>query len=259
MATRFLSSFSRVAAVLCLAGWFCVPAWADVVIDTTRVIYPASQREVTVKLSNDEKTQPRMMQVWIDDGHVDKTPDQIQVPFQLTPPMFRLDAGKSQALRLMYTHEDYQGKPLPTDKESLFWLNVLSVPPKPANQKGENVLQFAIRSRIKFFFRPEGLAGRPEHAASLLTWKSVSEGNEQALEVHNPSAYHISFSRMVLAVGGKEFPSDAPPMLPPGSTVRYVVKGLNHPPPATAVVHFSAVDDYGSAKDYTAKLVSPGT
>lgn len=259
MDARLFSSLLRVAAVACLAGWVCAPAHADVVINTTRVIYPAKQNEVTIQLNNDEKAQPRLVQVWIDDGHVDKTPEQVQVPFQMNPPIFRLDAGKSQALRIVYTRQDYQAKPLPPDKESLFWLNVLSVPPKPANAEGTNILQFAVRSRIKFFFRPDGLAGQPEQAPSQLSWKSISEGAEQALEVHNPSGYHISFSKIALVVDGKEFPSDAPPMLAPGSTARYVLKGLSHPPPTTASVHFSAVDDFGSVQGYTAKLVSPGS
>lgn len=259
MATRFFSSLFRMTAAVCVAGWVCAPARADVVINTTRVIYHAKEREVTVKLNNDEKTQPRLVQAWIDDGHVDKTPDQMQVPFQLTPPVFRLDAGKSQALRTVYTHESYQGKPLPTDKESLFWLNVLSVPPKPANAEGQNTLQFAVRTRIKLFFRPNGLAGQPGQATSQLTWRPVSEGGRQALEAHNPSGYHISFSKVALMVDGKEFPSEAPPMIAPGATLRYTLKDLSSPPPATASVHFTAVDDFGTANDHTAKLVLPGS
>jgi chaperone protein EcpD len=258
MATQFFSNRFRAIAAACLAGWFCAPAHADVVISATRVVYPAAEREVTVKLNNDEKIQPRLVQVWIDDGDVEKTPDQVQVPFQLTPPIFRLDAGKSQALRIAYTHENFQGKSLPTDKESLFWLNALSAPPKPAKAEGQNVLQFAIRSRIKLFFRPDGLVGQAEQAPSQLTWKVVSQGAEQAVEVHNPSAYHVSFSRIALSMDGKEIPSESPPMLAPASTARYVFKGMNHPPPAAAVVHFSIIDDFGSGRDYTARLAPSG-
>jgi P pilus assembly chaperone PapD len=227
---------------------------ADVTLNTTRVIYSATAREVTVQLTNDEKKDPRLVQAWIDDGQLDKTPDQVQVPFQLTPPMFRLDAGKGQALRIVYTRDTYKGQPLPKDKESLFWLNVLSVPPKPANAEGKNLLQFAIRTRIKFFFRPEGLTGEPEKVPAQLTWKLVTQGNEQALEVHNPSGYHVSFSNVALVVDGKEVKSETPPMLDPDSTGHYVLKGLTSPPPTGSEVRFSIVDDYGTANAYTAKL-----
>lgn len=244
----------RAAAMLCLVGLLTAPARADVALNTTRVIYPAQAREVTVQMTNDEKKDPRLVQAWIDDGQVNKTPDQVQVPFQLTPPMFRLDAGKGQALRIVYTHDAYHGQSLPNDKESLFWLNVLSVPPKPANAEGKNLLQFAIRTRIKLFFRPQGLSGTPEKVPAQLAWKLVTQGTEQALEVHNPSGYHVSFSSITLVVGGKEIKSEAPPMLDPGSTGRYVLKGLTSPPPPGSEVHFSAVDDYGTANAYTAKL-----
>ncbi|MFK2853983.1 fimbria/pilus periplasmic chaperone [Dyella humi] len=248
------SSFSRLFAATCLAALFSVSAQADIVINATRVIYPAKDREITIQLTNDEKTEPRLVRAWIDDGDVNKTPDQIDVPFTLTPPMFRLDAGKGQALRIIYTKSDYQGKPLPADKESVFWLNVLAVPPKPANKASENTVQFAFRTRIKLFFRPEGLAGQPDAAPKQLTWKLVSDGATQALEVYNPSAYHISFSKIALVVDGKDFKSEAPPMLAPGSTGRYVLKDFSGKTDATAEVHFSAVDDYGGEQNYTAKL-----
>lgn len=37
---------------------------------------------------------------------------------------------------------------LPVDRESVFWLNVKEIPKKSAE---ENVLQIAVRSRIKLF------------------------------------------------------------------------------------------------------------
>ena len=47
------------------------------------------------------------------------------MPFTMVPPLFRLDPKKGQMLRIVYTQE-----PLATDKETLFWLNVLEVPPR---------------------------------------------------------------------------------------------------------------------------------
>lgn len=241
-------------AFVCLAVLLSSPTWADVVINTTRAIYPAQEHEITLSLSNDEKTQPRLVQAWIDDGHVDTPPDQIHVPFQLTPPMFRLDAGKSQMLRIAYTHEESAANPLPKDKESLFWLNVLSVPPAPANAKNQNLLKFAIRTRIKFFVRPKGLAGDPELAPAQLQWKLVSHGAEQMLEAYNASAYHISFASIAMVVDGREVRSEAPPMLAPGATGKYVLKDLTQPPSGAATIRFATVNDYGTPIDHTATL-----
>lgn len=60
-------------------------AQASLVIEGTRVIYKASAPEVVVKMSNDGST-ASLMQAWIDDGRAEATPDQMSVPFFLTPP-----------------------------------------------------------------------------------------------------------------------------------------------------------------------------
>ena len=254
MTAASLSRIARQWAFAGLAGLLSLPSWADVVLNTTRVIYPAQENEITVALTNDEKAQPRLVQAWIDDGHVDASPDQMQVPFQLAPPVFRLDAGKSQVLRIVYTRGSSAGNPLPKDKESLFWLNVLSVPPKPSNAKDQGVVQFAVRTRIKFFFRPEGLTGDSEQAPAQLQWKLVSHGDEQALEAYNPSAYHISFASVALVVSGREIKSEVPPVLAPGATGRYVLKDLSQPPSFAATVRFTTVNDFGTPVDHAAKL-----
>ncbi|WP_211454714.1 fimbrial biogenesis chaperone [Collimonas antrihumi] len=127
-------SFSKVLGsfcAVCLTGLLSAPAQADIVFSKTRAIYPMQEREITVTLSNENATAPRLMQAWIDDGDINGAPEQIDVPFTLTPPVFRMEAGKSQALRVVYAREDGKGKALPKDKESVFWLNVLAVPPRP--------------------------------------------------------------------------------------------------------------------------------
>ncbi|MGE8475823.1 MAG: molecular chaperone, partial [Paraburkholderia hospita] len=103
---------------------FAGVAQASVTIGGTRVVYPLDQREVTVKLNNDSRA-PSLVQVWMDDGNVDTKPGDSKAPFVITPPIFRMDAGKSQTLRVMYS-----GDALPQDRESVYWLNVLDVPPK---------------------------------------------------------------------------------------------------------------------------------
>ncbi len=61
--------------------------------------------------------------------------------------------GKGQSWRLVFN-----GSRLPQDRESLFWFNLLDIPPEPKNGKTDNYLQLAIRSRIKLFYRPAGVA-----------------------------------------------------------------------------------------------------
>ncbi len=123
------------------------------------MIFPAKEGEVTVRLTNQNAT-PALIEAWIDSGDPQSTPDKVHTPFLITPPLFRMEPNHDQSLRILFTHSE---QPLPTDRESVFWLNVLEVPPKPSGPQfqDKNYLQLAIRSRLKLFYRPAGLPGDP--------------------------------------------------------------------------------------------------
>lgn len=74
---------------------------ASVIVGGTRVIYPESEKEVTVKVNN-AGTKGVLIQSWIDDGDANANPDSIKVPFVIKPPLNRIDAGKGQTLRITY-------------------------------------------------------------------------------------------------------------------------------------------------------------
>jgi chaperone protein EcpD len=236
---HFLAAACAVLVALCL---FVPGAHASVVIGGTRVVFPASQGEVTVRLSNDA-AHPALVEAWIDDGNVQSTPETADTPFLITPPLFRMEANKEQSLRILYVAGT---KSLPTDRESLFWLNVLEIPPKPTGEAADkNTLQCAIRSRLKLFYRPATLPGDPLKAPDQLTFKAVSDGEGVALEVHNPTSYYITISKLSLgnvanAVAGAEG------MVAPFGDRRLPLKGHVHPPVAGTAVHFTTINDYGA-------------
>lgn len=217
---------------------------ASVVIAGTRVVFPAANGEVTVRLNNNG-AHPALIEAWIDSGNPDSTPDTSNVPFLITPPLARMNAGKGQSLRIVYTSQ-----PLPKDRESLFWLNVLEIPPKPAAKPGEeqNTLQFAVRSRLKLFFRPAGLAGDPLTAAQQVAWAVVADGTGYALEVRNPTPYHITFSKLSLNVDNVAYVADNG-MVAPLSSLRLPIKNLGHAV-AAGTVDYTIVNDFGAAASY---------
>ena len=118
----------------------CANSMASVVITGTRVVYPLNAKDVSVRLNN-TGTFPSLVQAWIDDGNISASPESISVPFILSPPMFRINPAQAQTLRLVYTGE---GK-APRDRETVYWLNVLEIPPKPDASAGDNTLQLAVR------------------------------------------------------------------------------------------------------------------
>ena len=235
------------AGCLLLAGVFAGRSEASVVIGGTRVVYPAQDKEVTVKLTN-AGNQPALVQVWLDDGDDKSTPDTAKVPFTVMPPVFRIDPTKGQAVRLVYTKE-----PLPSDKESLFWVNVLEVPPKAA-EDGKNHLQFAFRTRIKLFFRPSGLSGDVATARDKLTWKVVpnAKGKGFAVQATNPTPYYVSFAHVGVKVGDREIDGDGG-MIAPGSSTVFSIADLSSAPGAGAQVAFTTINDFGALD----KVVKP--
>src|SRR5215831_16325781 len=77
-----------------------LPAHAAIIVDGTRVVYPAAKREVTINIHNSSET-PSLVQAWLDSGDPRSKPGEAKVPFVLTPPLFRLDPTKVQSLRLV--------------------------------------------------------------------------------------------------------------------------------------------------------------
>ncbi|WP_410759398.1 fimbria/pilus periplasmic chaperone [Citrobacter youngae] len=125
---------------------------AGIVIYGTRVIYPAEKNEVLVQLMN-QGERSSLVQSWIDDGNTSLPPEKINVPFMLTPPVAKIPGDSGQQLKIKKMPNT-----LPNDKESLFFLNVLDIPPNNPDSAGKNVLKFAMQNRIKLFYRPKGIA-----------------------------------------------------------------------------------------------------
>lgn len=235
------------AGLIALVLGASFPAYGGVIISGTRHIYLEKYREISIQVTNDDLTSPRLVQAWLDRG---QAPELSDVPFSLAPPVFRIDAGKGQVIRLAYTRE-----PLPVDRESLFWLNVLEVPPTlteagTAAADERSYLRFAFRIRTKVFFRPAQLPGKADEAIAQLRW-SLQQGPQGArLQVDNPSAYHVTFHAVALAMGSH---TSAPllagetGMVAPGDRLTLAVR-LASPLviPADAQVQFQYINDYGA-------------
>ena len=95
----------------------------------------------------------------------------------------------------------FSGAQLPTDRESVFWLNVLDVPPSPDNADSgdQNYLQVAFRSRLKLFYRPQGLKGVANDAPAL-RWTRTGD----RLRVENPSPFHVTLAEVHAVTGSSE-------------------------------------------------------
>ncbi|MDJ8697384.1 molecular chaperone [Salmonella enterica] len=224
-----LHRFFSVTAFLLATG---IPAtYASIQINTTRVIYHAAEKDISVQITN-PGNYPVLLQSWTDDGNPDIRPDAIRTPFILTPPLTRVNADAGQTLRLSYT-----GASLPADRESVYWLNVLEIP--PVSEKGINQIQVAFRSRIKLFYRPATLDDKGARTAiAQLRW--LAQGNHITLS--NPTPYYVSAVAVTATHGSKKTTIPADMLAPHGSI------SLTLPSGAVAdSLTVDAINDYGSS------------
>ncbi len=216
----------------------------------TRVVFPAGQGEATVRLIN-KNTRPALVEAWIDSGDLHSTPDSAHSPFLITPPLFRIDANKDQSLRILHVPGD---KALPEDRESLFWLNVLEIPPKPTGEAAHrNTLQFALRTRIKLFYRPANLPIERGKAPGKLTWTASSTDHGVVLDVHNPTPYYITLSKVTLTVAGRAHDAKVG-MVAPHAHLSLPVADLAQVPAAGATVAYATINDFGAAVENQGRI-----
>ncbi|MGP0857136.1 molecular chaperone [Serratia sp. CY84636] len=173
------AGYFALTAALLMTLW--VPVQAGVVVGGTRLIYDGGKKESALNINNPDAV-PYLIQSWVDAQEGDSA----KAPFIITPPLFRLDGGQNNLLRVVRA-----GGNLPTDRESLSWLNVKAI---PSVEKKENTLQIAIKTRIKLIYRPQGLVGNLEEAAGKVTWRRSGD----RLQVTNPSPYYLTFFNLKL-------------------------------------------------------------
>lgn len=197
---------------------------AGVIVGGTRVIYDGGKKETALSVKNPDKT-AYLIQSWVDT----QEGGQAKAPFIITPPLFRLNAEQDNVLRIVRA-----GGNLPEDKESLFWLNIKSI---PSAEKVDNTLQIAVKTRIKLIYRPDGVKGTLNDAAQTLKWQR----NDNTLQATNSSPYYLSF--FSISVGGKELPEVT--MVAPHATASFTL-------PAGVsgnTVSWKIINDYGGTSD----------
>lgn len=119
---------------------------AAIALDRTRIIFPGNAKSITLTITNENKEIPYLAQSWLEN----KKGEKISAPFLITPPLQRVEGGKNAIIRI----NNIDTGTLPQDRESVYWFSVREVPPKSDKP---NVLQVALQTKIKLFYRPEGI------------------------------------------------------------------------------------------------------
>lgn len=158
---------------------------AAINLDRTRIVFPESDKASSLKVDNQSKALPYLALSWIEDENGRKE----DAHFMALPPIQRIEAGSSSQVRIVKQAATGQ---LPKDRESLFYFNLREVPPKSSSASEErSVMQVAMQSRIKLFWRPKAIAKKPGEMTEM---RMEITASAEGLTVHNPTPYYITLA-----------------------------------------------------------------
>jgi len=211
---------------------------SNIIVNGTRFVYPEESSEITIHMTNTGSS-PSLAQIWLDEGDPAKLPEEITTPFIISPPITRVDAGNGQSLRIKKAADK---RIVATDRESLWWLNILDIPSVDKTKVTENrsMLNLAIRSRFKFYWRPAGLGDRHNAESKM---ELIARNSEITLV--NPTPFYITVANIITASGNKLLEEGI--MVPPKSRTDIRVK--QNVGKGESVV-LQAISDYGSVVEF---------
>ena len=220
--------------IILLALTACT-SYAGTQIGATRVIYAEGKKETSVTVNNKDAS-PYLIKSWIEN-----TNSLSGSYFMVTPPLFRMDGNQQNVVRIFKTN-----KPLPSDKETLFFLNITSIP-SSSSEEGRNTLQIAVRTKMKLIYRPKALANNvPEDFADKISW--VITGN--TITATNPSSYYLNLTQITL--NGKVIPMAEQNYLAPNSKTSWELPSRIN---KSGTLEWSVINDYGGkGKTHTITL-----
>lgn len=206
---------------------------AAINVDRTRIIMDSKQKSLSVVLTNENKRTPYLAQSWVEDDKGKRTDLLLALP-----PLQRIDPGKKSQVRILQAPGGGI-KSLPQDRESLFWFNVREIPPEVSSD--ENVLQLAMQSQLKLFYRPASV--RKADGDTPETRLVVTRDNGHAV-LKNPTPYYIT----VAWLGpDRKYPLrgfDEPSMVAPFSSLTLKAEL----PVSLRSLSVGYIDDYGGLR-----------
>lgn len=228
-------------------------AVAGLQLSATRVIYHEGSRERTLQLLN-TSDYPVLVQSWVDDGASNAAPERHLSPIIALPAVFRLEPGAVQSLRLMYNNA-----PLPKDRESLFWLNLLEIP--PAGAEAANRLTMTLQTQLKVLYRPGELAVPVDEAPQRQDFRLRREAGTLRLAWRNPTPYSISLGGLELMLPGSELQLGGATLGPYAERLLELPRQLGTEGRASDTVGlvYQSIDDRGMPQTVRRELAWPET
>lgn len=178
-------NLKTVSTIICVY-LFSYSAYGAIALDRTRVLYNEGERSVSLTLENENKNKPYLAQSWLEN----RRDERINSPFIIIPPVQRIEAGNKSQLKIQALPAINK---LPTDRESIYYLNVREIPPR---SHIPNVLQIALQTKIKMFYRPKSIVAPNRLEANPMEKDIVLEKQDNQYRVKNPSPYYLTITKV---------------------------------------------------------------
>lgn len=206
-----------------LAASLSVPAVyaGGVGLGATRMVYSSATAQSMLQVRNTHPDATFLIQSWMEREDGERTKD-----FVITPPLYVLKPASESVVKVIFN-----GKALPQDRETLYWMTVKAIPQQTKNGAG-NSLQFASANRIKLFYRPASLAEGADEA-----WKSLAGAYHAGqVTLSNPTPYYLT--TINVRIDGRPV---HPVMLPPMASVT-----LAETFSQAKSISYQTINDYGA-------------
>ena len=169
---------------------------------------------------------PIVAQTWVDNGDVNAAPELSHAPFVTLPSVFALPPSALKGLRILFA-----GANLPTDRESVFWLNLYEIPPsQPITPPLASRVTLAMNTQMKIFYRPKALPGNAENAAEAVSFTLQNAGRLSAA-LSQPVGVLSLFARIAVKTDRRDYPvrQESDMMTAPFSMRDYHLDGVTAP------------------------------
>lgn len=185
-----------ISALSCFAVVIINSANAAISIDRTRVIIIGDEKSAQISIINHSKKSPYLAQSWLENERGEK----ITTPLTVLPPLQRVEKDSTVQVNIMPLPSAAQ---LPQDRESLFFYNLQEIPPKSDKS---NVIQLALRIKIKAFYRPASIIKSAEKK-----WQEQLQisPTDHTLKLINPTPFYIIIPKMSVDKKAAPLPNDA--------------------------------------------------
>ena len=107
----------------------------------------------------------------------------------VTPPLFRLEGKQTNTLRI-FPNANISNAP--NDRETVYFFNVMSIPPTSDSDADKNKLQLAVRHKMRLIYRPKSVQELSANAeAKKLEWRKTNN----KVTLTNPTPFSSILSR----------------------------------------------------------------